>query len=168
MATTNTSNDGAQLRTPGSVYRGRRTSDATPNPVTDPDGNHLDPRTDLAEHSPTGFEWGYGGSGPAQLALALLADRYDDAVALDHYQRFKSDVIARLDGDKWTLNAGVVEDYLTTKQVATSTPSTEISGPHAEVIEGEETGATFYRCEGCGMEALSAALKHHGCPRCDE
>ena len=34
----------------------------------------LDSRRDLWNHSPTGFEWGYCGSGPAQLALALLAD----------------------------------------------------------------------------------------------
>jgi len=32
----------------------------------------------LASHSPSGFEWGYGGSGPAQLALALLLDYTDD------------------------------------------------------------------------------------------
>src|SRR2546426_5830744 len=32
------------------------------------------PRLDLWNHSPTGFECGYGGSGPAQLALALLAE----------------------------------------------------------------------------------------------
>lgn len=25
-------------------------------------------------HSPTGFEWGYGGSGPADLALSILCD----------------------------------------------------------------------------------------------
>jgi len=33
---------------------------------------------ELADHSPSGFEWGYGGSGPAQLALALLLDYTDD------------------------------------------------------------------------------------------
>jgi hypothetical protein len=27
----------------------------------------LDPRHDLRNHSPDGFEWGYGGSGPAVL-----------------------------------------------------------------------------------------------------
>lgn len=27
----------------------------------------LRPRNDIRDHSPTGFEWGYGGSGPAQL-----------------------------------------------------------------------------------------------------
>lgn len=34
-------------------------------------------RLDLYDHSPTGFEWGYSGSGPAQLALAILADHFD-------------------------------------------------------------------------------------------
>jgi Family of unknown function (DUF6166) len=29
---------------------------------------------EIRNHSPTGFGWGYRGSGPAQLALALLAD----------------------------------------------------------------------------------------------
>lgn len=51
-------------------------------------------RLDLANHSPDGFAWGYSGSGPAQLALALLADAVGDAVALKLYQRFKSEVVA--------------------------------------------------------------------------
>jgi hypothetical protein len=38
-------------------------------------------------HSPTGFEWGYGGSGPSQLAFAILADFTGDTeTALQHYQ----------------------------------------------------------------------------------
>ena len=42
------------------------------------------------KHSPTGFEWGYVGSGPAQLSLALLADALgDDERAQDLYQQFK-------------------------------------------------------------------------------
>ena len=35
-------------------------------------------RLDLQNHSPDGFEWGYGGSGPSQLALAILADCLGD------------------------------------------------------------------------------------------
>ena len=51
----------------------------------------LKPRFDLRQHSPTGFEWGFGGSGPAQLALALLADwSGDDGFALKHYQILNS------------------------------------------------------------------------------
>ena len=55
----------------------------------------------LRNHSPDGFNWGYGGSGPAQLALAILLDHFSDAqnprdAALWLYQRFKWAVIARL------------------------------------------------------------------------
>lgn len=56
----------------------------------------LDLRLDLANHSPTGFCWGYGGSGPAQTALAILADYLGDALALRYYQMFKGVVIANL------------------------------------------------------------------------
>jgi hypothetical protein len=48
----------------------------------------------LADHSPDGFSWGYPGSGPAQLALALLLHFTDDKeFALEYYQHFKFDVI---------------------------------------------------------------------------
>lgn len=64
----------------------------------------LDPRFDLRNHSPDGFEWGYGGSGPAQLALALAADVLgDDEAALDVYQRLKARVVASLPHDEWVL-----------------------------------------------------------------
>ena len=57
-------------------------------------------RQDLVNHSPTGFCWGYGGSGPAQAALAILAHYFaDNRKALRHYQEFKSKVIARLSMD---------------------------------------------------------------------
>lgn len=48
-------------------------------------------------HSPDGFAWGYGGSGPAQLALAILLNEGIEpkrAVAL--HQEFKFEVIAGL------------------------------------------------------------------------
>ena len=58
-----------------SRYEGRRTP---AGPIVTVDGHLLDPRLDLRNHSPTGFEWGYAGSGSAQLALALLADHMRD------------------------------------------------------------------------------------------
>ena len=61
-------------------------------------------RLDLGNHSPTGFEWGYGGSGPAQLALAILAHEFGDEFAQDNYQQFKSDVIVSLN-NPWTLTS---------------------------------------------------------------
>ena len=49
----------------------------------------LEPSLEVRQHSPTGFEWGYGGSGPSQLALAILLDLYDRPTAEAHYQAFK-------------------------------------------------------------------------------
>jgi len=65
----------------------------------------LDPRFDLRNHSPSGFAWGYPGSGPAQLALALLAHAlHNDERAEELYQEFKDDVIACLDPQRpWRL-----------------------------------------------------------------
>lgn len=66
----------------------------------------LNPRFDLRQHSPTGFEWGYGGPGPAQLALALLADWSGNSrFALKHYQHFKFKVIAGLSKREWDLTS---------------------------------------------------------------
>ncbi|MGH6693352.1 MAG: DUF6166 domain-containing protein [Gammaproteobacteria bacterium] len=73
-------------------------------------------RLDLSNHSPTGFEWGYGGSGPAQLALAILADYLDDAEALPLYQDFKRDVIAGL-GDEWRITGGAIDNWLALRRV---------------------------------------------------
>lgn len=68
------------------------------------------PLPHVAMHSPTGFEMGYGGSGPADLALSLLADalgasrdaaKYQSPSGLEMlawslHQRFKAQVIADL------------------------------------------------------------------------
>jgi hypothetical protein len=57
----------------------------------------LDPKRSLAvrSHSPTGFNFGYGGSGPAQLALAILLDFTDDVrVAQRWYQTFKFEFLS--------------------------------------------------------------------------
>jgi hypothetical protein len=79
------------------------------------DGKRLNPRFDLWNHSPTGFEWGYCGSGPAQLALAILADHCsDDELALNFYQRFKWAVIVELPYRSWTLTSEQIDAVLNT------------------------------------------------------
>ncbi len=68
--------------------------------VTGDKSGPLNPRLDLYSHSPTGFGWGYMGSGASQLALAILADHYGKAYeSLDRalYQAFKERVIAPLE-----------------------------------------------------------------------
>ena len=66
----------------------------------------LPPRFDLAKHSPTGFDWGCGDSGAAQLALAILAHHTgDDPLALELYQQFKWRVISRLPDECWAFTS---------------------------------------------------------------
>ena len=84
-------------------YEGRREGYAV---IVTVDGRRLNPRHDLWNHSPTGFEWGYGGSGPAQLALAILADHCgNDEQAFNFHHRFKWAVIAELPSRRWTLTS---------------------------------------------------------------
>jgi hypothetical protein len=91
------------------VYAGIRTTagckvwvGSTANEFAD---YELPMRLELANHSPTGFEWGYGGSGPAQLALALLADCLKDhELALRFYQSFKWRVTSVLPHSSWSLS----------------------------------------------------------------
>ncbi len=106
---------------------------------------------ELRNHSPTGFNWGYAGSGPCQLALAILADHFGPAPApavceycgspfvdgkcaevrdcgnrwaisdkyteaLRLYQRFKFEVIARLDRDRFELTTPQIEAWLASQQ----------------------------------------------------
>jgi hypothetical protein len=47
-------------------------------------------------HSPDGFQWGYGGSGPSQLALAVLLEITDEKTAVKMHQKFKWDFVAGL------------------------------------------------------------------------
>ena len=62
------------------------------------DGKFINPKysLDVINHSPTGFSWGYGGSGPAQLALAILLEFADRETAVNLYQTFKWEVIANI------------------------------------------------------------------------
>lgn len=118
------------------IYRGKRgigdgplrvTID-TPGAIEADDGESmtlrksLPARTDLFNHSPTGFECGYEGSGPAQLALAITVDHLErhalrtesaaitlgepletetsrplhERIALRLYQDFKRAIVAKL------------------------------------------------------------------------
>jgi hypothetical protein len=76
------------------------------------DGKPLPPRFDLRKLSPTGFEWTYEGAGPAQLALALLADHLgDDRRALELHERFMREVVAYLD-NSWALTSAEIDEAL--------------------------------------------------------
>ena len=86
-----------------------------PSRVVRIDGKVLDPgpSQQIYNHSPDGFAWGYAGSGPAQLALAILLHFASREFALAHYQQFKSEVIAaQPKDDNLSISNNVVHDFI--------------------------------------------------------
>ncbi len=82
------------------------------------DGERVLPMPELlrgeGRHSPDGFQWGYGGSGPAELARAILIQVFPDDVMVRHprvYQEFKFDVVARLDREGFVLTDAEVRAW---------------------------------------------------------
>ena len=68
---------------------------------------------EVVKHSPTGLEWGYRGSGPAELALAILLAVPDRATVVAHYQRFKESVVELLPAaGPWTVEVRKVRAWL--------------------------------------------------------
>ena len=71
-------------------------------------------------HSPTGFEWGYGGSGPSDLARCILIDFLDlhDEAEADRdlripggYMDFKAEVIAKLPKSGFMLTEAEIREW---------------------------------------------------------
>lgn len=72
----------------------------------------LEPSLKLYNHSPDGFQWGYQGSGPAQLALAILLDLTEDPdLSVRLHQEFKRHFIAT-SGNKLLITGPEIEAWL--------------------------------------------------------
>ena len=70
------------------------------------------PSQDVVNHSPDGFNWGYSGSGPAQLALGLLLDVTENReIASKYYQLFKADAVAQF-GESWEITEVAIRRWL--------------------------------------------------------
>lgn len=79
-------------------------------------------------HSPTGFSWGYSGSGPADLALNILnafcPPGYDKQIATDCYkgrcsltaeelhQKFKAEFIAGMPKEGGVIKAAAIREFI--------------------------------------------------------
>lgn len=88
------------------------------------DGDELTPTTSLKirYHSPDGFAWGYAGSGPSQLALAiLLYAGIEPSEALLMYHEFKQEFIEHLPIDgNWRLDIDIWNWYARRAQLIES------------------------------------------------
>ncbi len=64
-------------------------------------------------HSPDGFSWGFGGSEPSQLALAILLDLgVEDDMAVRFHQDFKWEFVANAPEDGFTIKEEEVRRWL--------------------------------------------------------
>lgn len=67
-------------------------------------------------HSPSGFNWGYGGSGPADLALNILLRFTDKETAWRHHQDFKWEFIAKIQDQGARIKGETIKRWLTERQ----------------------------------------------------
>jgi len=68
----------------------------------------------IIRHSPDGFQWGYGGSGPSDTALGILTDCAPDK-AERWYQAFKWDFLITT-GDVLCIPEAAIKEWLRKKQ----------------------------------------------------
>ena len=114
------------------TYRGKRTAAGASIFVEfiDARGIVVAPRLKhIVHHSPTGMEWGYGGSGPADTALSILADHFDEkptrAALLSgtpqcwrYHQAFKWEFIAKLPRDQeWQITTKEIDSWVAQRAV---------------------------------------------------
>lgn len=81
------------------------------------------PSQDVWNHSPCGFEWGYCGSGPAQLALALLLEVTSRDEAVRAHQDFKSMIVAAFPHKQWACTGEGISNWLDMWRVSHPQPT---------------------------------------------
>ena len=85
------------------IYSGIRTADGSPAVFVTRNGERQ-PLTHLLRHSPDGFEWGYDGSGPHDLARSIVGDYMrTDQPAEAYVQALVAHQIAHQHRKGWTL-----------------------------------------------------------------
>jgi len=102
-----------------SIYSGKRVNDGVGHQPVLRDGTGLSPKPsqEIYNHSPDGFNYSYGGSGPAQLALALLLDVTGDRdLSCRYHQTFKWHFVAGW-GEEWSITSEEISAWLKVEQV---------------------------------------------------
>ena len=79
-------------------------------------------------HSPDGFEWGYDGSGPTELARCILLDLTDDETRTNRiYKKFRQMMVATIRVDAWHYTEKELREALSTLEVAAGYISEEVA-----------------------------------------
>ena len=100
------------------VYEGKNHHHVTVN------GKPLNMCHHIRRHS-FDFAWGYTGSGPSQLALAICHHEELDASQV-HYMDLKNDIIANFTGEGFTLTSQEIRDWIKTKPQEPNCNTTDI------------------------------------------
>jgi len=91
------------------MYLGDRTIDGAQVTV---DGVSLNPALEVKTFTDHGFEWGFDGDGPRQLALAILSEHLNNPEeALSHCELFMTRVIANF-GNEWEMSSKDIDTAL--------------------------------------------------------
>jgi hypothetical protein len=109
----------------------------------------------IRNHSPDGFNWGYGGSGPAQLALALLLDYTgSETLARIFYQGFKWTVLASWQADEWQMTGAQLRQWFRDRINLERGLAPELSAEEMSALHGEgcwppeeNDGLRFFKVE---------------------
>jgi len=72
----------------------------------------VEPSLKVINHAP-GFQWGYAGSGPSQLSLAILLDftKGNIPISKNFYQRFKFEFVSKWQ-DSWSITEIEIQDWI--------------------------------------------------------
>ena len=143
------------------------------------DGVTIQPLGHVIRHSPTGFEWGYAGSGPADLALSIMCDhlglcgrgRFSEVLVDGEgrevegeppYQRFKFARVARLPRlGTWQIAGDAVAQFLDDEGYELDEHLVDPDDGEAE--DDLEVGST---CAFCG-ERRPVYRYHRDAPVCE-
>lgn len=157
-------------------YRGIREADGTAYveivevSEEDPDeGVWVGELTHVVRHSPTGLEWGYGGSGPADTARSLLADLFPVRLANLLYQDFKWDYVAEFPSEmprglprdrryeQWRVSEAQIREWvrLHTRSCSECSGTGRVAGDGID----EETFVCF-TCRGSGWVRADLVTVH--------
>ena len=94
------------------IYTGDRTIDGIKVLA---DGRLLSDRVELRRYADMGFEWGYEGPEPRQLACALLMDHTGDLhFSADSSESFMKAMVANFDNE-WSVTSTDIDDWLRRK-----------------------------------------------------
>ena len=70
------------------------------------------PLKHVVKHSPDGFEFGYGRSGPADLALSIMSDYVGQEQAMKYYMALKWKFISGMQGDHGQITSQQIDTFM--------------------------------------------------------